>query len=138
MKELLRTLRAITILALSGVGCSTARSPRVERCEFGTMPLVQSRTVSAVVAQGDSYHLQDIVVTGYYRRAYEESFLWPSRSALNGRDHRTPRIDPIEVDEAEQHVPWCNGLELAVYGEFHASRELGIDVIHPKAIRVVR
>src|SRR5262245_45001493 len=109
-----RHAHAIGLLALVGLGlgCESAQSARSSRCEFGEFPIPSAedvggpaalwrpRTVETISSQRSEFHRKNVVVSGYYHRAYEESHLWPSKVAAAERRLVTPRIRVSEVGEA--------------------------------------
>lgn len=139
------------IIMITLLGCANARSANIERCEFGEFPSPHPggsgeaatswgpKQVTTVTSNRDEYHRRNVVVTGYYRWAYEESALWSSRE---GYAHHALTDDismvVISPGRAERHLRYCADLDIIIYGEFAARHVLGENAILPYAIRVVR
>ena len=140
----------LTVLAVAGMGCGPTLSARVSRCEFGEFPIPtlednskqpptywRPRTVEETTLRRHDLHRKLVVVSGYYRRAYEESHLWPSRRDAQANSRlQTPRIGVSEFGAAGARLRSCNGLNIIVYGEFISLYEMGEDMVVPRAIRV--
>lgn len=120
--------------------CSSPKRPSVDACEFGQIANEEFQVqLDRLVNSADKFHHQNVVVTGFFSRKFEDSSLWSSSVAAEQRAIGTPHLIVVEAPPFRAHAAACSNMPIKVAGEvIDERREFGAPVIIPHAVRVIR